>query len=208
LQSVHLCRTLVAVTTAGLRERKKEATRSALHLAALRLAVERGVENVTAEEIAAVAGVSTRTFFNYFATKEEAFVADDLERGRRFVDAVASAPDGEPLWPLLHRTAVVVFVADGVATREQALKQQLVRQSPAVGAHVLATMATLEERLVAELDRRTGGAPPLRARLLSNVVVAALRAAAETWLAQDGDGLDFPDLLDDAFTALAPAFRD
>jgi hypothetical protein len=103
---------------------------------------------------------------------------------------------------------VAVFVADGVATREQALKQQLVRQSPAVGAHVLATMAALEEQLVAELDRRTGGAPPLRARLLSNGVVAALRAAAETWLSQDGDALDFPDLLHDAFTALAPAFGD
>jgi AcrR family transcriptional regulator len=200
---------MVGVTT-GLRQRKKEATRTALHVAALQLAVERGVEHVTAEEIAAAAGVSTRTFFNYFATKEEAFVADDLERGRRFVDVVAAAPDAEPLWPLLHRTAAEVFAADGVTTREQALKQQLVRDSPAVGAHVLATIARLEEQLVTELERRTGGTSSLRgalrARLLANAVVAALRSAAATWLAVDDDAVGFPDLLDDAFTALAPAF--
>jgi AcrR family transcriptional regulator len=196
------------VTGTGLRERKKEATRTALHLAALELAVERGVEHVTADDIAAEAGVSTRTFFNYFATKEEAFVADDLERGRRFVHAVAAAPDSAPVWPLLHRTAVAVFVADGVPTREQALKQQLVRESPVVGAHVLATIARLEQQLVAELERRTPAAPPLRARLLANAVVAVLRASAETWLGSDDGGPGFPDLLDDAFTALAPAFTD
>jgi hypothetical protein len=101
-------------------------------------------------------------------------------------------------------------VADGVPTREQALKQQLARQSPAVAGHVLASIARLEEQLVVELGRRTAGAPALRARLLANGVVAALRAAAETWLSTpDGpDSPGFPDLLDDAFAALAPAFPD
>ena len=59
----------------GLRERKKVATRHALGVAAMRLAIERGLENVLVEDIAEAAGVSTRTFNNYFASKYEAICA-------------------------------------------------------------------------------------------------------------------------------------
>ena len=192
--------------TPGLRERKKVATRSALHLAALRLATEHGVEHVTVEDIAAEADVSSRTFFNYFATKEEAFVADDLERGRRFVEVIADAPDDAPLWQLLHDAAVEVFVGSGLPTREEALKQQLVRTSPSVLAQSLASMARLEEELVSELTRRTGDGSGLRPRLLAGALVAALRAATEAWLAHGGESTTFAALLDEAFLTLAPAF--
>jgi AcrR family transcriptional regulator len=189
----------------GLRERKKLATRAALRAAALRLASDRGVDAVTAEDIAADAGVSTRTFFNYFATKEEAFVADDLERGRRLVAVVAETPDGVPLWPLLRRAAGAALLETDLPDREQALKEQLVRASPTVMAAAHAGFARLEQQLVQELDRRTGRASGLRARLLATAALAAVRAAVETWLADDGE---FADLLDEAFDALAPAFPD
>lgn len=190
----------------GLRERKKLATRSALTTAALQLAVERGVEAVTVDDIAEAAGVSTRTFFNYFATKEQAFVADDLERGERFLGTVTSAPDGLALWPLLRQTALDVLAVPDLPSREQALKEQLVRTSPSVVAEVLAAFARLEEELVVELLRRAPAAGPLHARLLANAVLAAVRAATETWLSPGAGGRSFSDLLDEAFTVLAPAF--
>jgi AcrR family transcriptional regulator len=197
-------------TDVGLRERKKLATRTALTGAALRLAAQRGVDGVTAEAIAAEAGVSARTFYNYFATKEEAFVADDLERGRRFVAHVAAAEDDAPVWELLHAAAVTTLATSELPRREQALKEQLVRTNPAVLGEVLGAFARLEDELVVELLRRTAPAPPLQARLLANAVVAAIRAATETWLDTTTPGTSAPeafvDLLDEAFAVLAPAF--
>src|SRR5215213_8281129 len=81
--------------TAGLRERKKQATRLALHEAALRLVAERGLDGVSVDDIAAGADVSPRTFFNYFATKDDAVLGLDPAALRRTAQALAERPADE-----------------------------------------------------------------------------------------------------------------
>src|SRR5699024_9386238 len=60
----------------GLRERKKLETRRLIRRVALDLSRERGLEHLTVEAIAERAGISPRTFFNYFTHKEDALVTD------------------------------------------------------------------------------------------------------------------------------------
>ena len=82
----------------GLRERKKADTRRALSDAALKLAFERGLDSVTREDIADVAGVSLRTFNNYFTGKYEALAYRQAERIRRSIEILRRRPAEEPLW--------------------------------------------------------------------------------------------------------------
>ena len=82
----------------GLRERKKWETRIALSWAAVRLAVERGYGNVRIEDIAAGAGVSLRTFRNYFASKADAIAAREVDRTLAIAKELRARPADEPLW--------------------------------------------------------------------------------------------------------------
>lgn len=97
----------------GLRERKKLATRTALADAALRLCVEHGLDGVTVEQVANEAGVSVRTFFNYFSSKEEAVVAGDVATAAAFVEAFAGRPAEEPVLRALH-AALIEIVPDRI----------------------------------------------------------------------------------------------
>ncbi len=76
----------------GLRERKKRETRAALTAAALRLALEKGPDNVTVEEISEAADVSVRTFFNYFSHKEHAILGRNPAHLARALELFATAP--------------------------------------------------------------------------------------------------------------------
>lgn len=86
----------------GLRERKKNETRVAIQQAVLFLALGRGLDTVTADEIAAAANVSVRTFHNYFGSKEEALVAAWVSEFEIYVDALRDRPADEPILDALE----------------------------------------------------------------------------------------------------------
>ena len=104
--------------TTGLRERKKAQTRTAISRAVMRLALERGLDAVTADDIAEAANVSVRTFHNYFGSKEEALVAAWRSEFQVHVDALRGRPADEPI--LVSLELVLGSIAASMADQPDA----------------------------------------------------------------------------------------
>lgn len=168
----------------SLRERKKLATRSALSQAALRLAVERGLENVRVEEIAAEAGVSPRTFNNYFSSKEEAIVAHGVDRAARVRAALRARPAGEPPWEAVSYAIAEQFSDERELDRAWATQARLVRDTPALVGEQLKFYASIERLLAEGIAERTGtdAECDLYPRLAAGVVISSVRVAFDYWL--------------------------
>jgi len=198
---------MAAVTTAqhdmpgqadGLRERKKAATRRALGVAAMRLAVERGPDNVLVEEIAAEAGVSARTFNNYFCSKYEAFCAVATERGRQVGVALAGRPAGEPLMEAITHAVLDQYAnAEQPPDREWVAGLRLAFQSPALQGEHLRTQYAAQQALAAAIADRIGAddSSDMRPAIIAGAVAAASHVAIDRWLRADPP------------TALAPLLR-
>jgi AcrR family transcriptional regulator len=196
-----------------LRERKKQATRQALRAAALRLALERGPENLRVDDIAEAAGVSTRTYNNYFASREQAIVAGiTAEREGRVAAVVARRPPGTGLADAVI-DAVVAHYTEPAHSEVDGLL--LVATTPALRSAYLETVTTIEEPLAAVIAERGRDVDRMTARVLAAGVAAATRVALHEWLGvaggrAGGSGLvvpsgSLPDLLRAALAPLRPA---
>jgi AcrR family transcriptional regulator len=176
-------------TPGGLRERKKEATRQALHEAAMRLAVEHGLDAVTVEAIADAAGVSRRTFSNYFAGKEDAVLYGDEQRVEKMLRTFADRPAGETTWTALRRAFHSHYDEAGEPDPQWAAQSRLARQHPGVLGRQLAHYATLERRLAAEIRAREGlPAGNRRARVIAAAFLGSMALAAHIWAEEQPPG--------------------
>jgi len=177
----------------GLRERKKLATRAALGQAAWRLTIELGYEHARVEDIAAAAGVSARTFSNYFATKEDALLSVGADRGARMVAALRARPEAEPLWEALAHAGSGQFAGAGEVPRAYA---RSVRFPPELSAAQRRLHASIEAALTAAIADRTGtdADRDLYPRLVAGVVVSATQTAFDHWRTSEPGG-PFPEVL-------------
>lgn len=139
-----------AAAAPGLRERKRLATRRSIELAAVRLVDERGLHGVTIEEIAAAADVSPRTFFNHFASKDEAVVGGggDLERlPDELRRALAPGPPARLAAQL--RTLIAHRIAQQQSSTELwHRRREIALRHPELLRTELARMITLETAVV------------------------------------------------------------
>jgi AcrR family transcriptional regulator len=198
-----------AARVTGLRERKKQATRAALREAALRLAMERGPDNVRVDDIAEAAGVSPRTYNNYFASRDQAIVAAvTAERESRIAAAVAARPSTVPLADAVFDAVVGAHQDPGERGRDALL---LITTNPALRVAFAESAESIEGPLADAIADRIGDAET--AVVLAASVAAAVRVGVRRWLAltqKPTGGLvvpsgSLPELLRGALAPLAPA---
>ncbi len=171
----------------GLRERKKRETRSALAWAAVRLAVERGFGNVSVEDIAAGAGVSPRTFNNYFSSKAEAIVARHADRLYAIAVELRARPPEEALWRAIGVAVITQILGeeegDGPPHPMWLAGVKLVLTEPAVQAEFLRQSHLVEGEIAAAIRRRIGGdSDALYPHLAAAAVGAIVKVSVEQWL--------------------------
>ena len=165
----------------GLRERKKRATREALHDAALRLTLEHGLEHLTVEEISAAANVSPRTFFNYFPGKEQAIVGDDLfaADARQVSEIMADAAS-----VLDGMQAVALDLAAAVAMRREQvqLRWQVITRYPALITAMSARLEEFNTIVACAVAARLGCAPDdTYPQLMAAMTTTGIRVAVQRW---------------------------
>lgn len=176
-----------------LRERKKQRTREALLRAALELFTTQGYEHTTVDEIAEAVDVSQRTFFRYFAGKEDAAFAVQEMTEARFVEAVRARPPHEA--PLEALRQAVLEGWDGIReTVESAVPVELylrmyrtIESTPALlAAHLRRSAATEETiaRLLAEREGVDVDADP-RPRLAVAMFGGVIRVTERQWCTGD-----------------------
>jgi AcrR family transcriptional regulator len=190
----------------GLRERTRNVVRAQLAEAALKLFVEQGFDATTVEQIAAVTGLSRRSFHRYFASKEDVLGQWFVEMAQQLAGALAARPARESPWLALRRTFDGLI--EGLSSRpESLLITRMMLDTPALhGSHLQkhadwrdALADVLEDRLAA-----AGGFPDrIAAVALAGAALASLDSAQSEWVREDNER-PLAALVDQAMNAVAP----
>jgi AcrR family transcriptional regulator len=188
-------------TSSGLRDRKKQKTRSAIQDAALELFSDQGFEATTVEQIAALAEVSTATFFRYFRTKGEVIFGgqddrvEDLERA--IVDRPASEGDLEAIRHALRVDWIPSLDPQRVMRQTRAAKT-----SPLLRGLSSDLGAGWQRVIATALATRHGlAAPDRRCNIIAAIAFAIMSNAVNLWTDSGGQGA-LPEVTDSGFALL------
>ncbi len=184
----------------GLRERKRRETLQRLTDAGIALFIAKGYEATTIDEIAAAAGISRRTFFYYFKSKDDILLSLQSGMGAMIADAVRRAPDTTR--PLDAIRDAVVAVCASVPPDDMIVIDRLMRSSEVVRARKQASYVQHEQTLFAALRERWPERPSEMAlRLVAMLAIGTIRLATEIFHCEGGQR-PIEAVLREAFDAL------
>ena len=189
----------------AMRERTRRIVQSQLTVVAQDLFLEYGYEATTVDQIAATAGMSKRTFFRYFASKEDLVIGKYDLFGDQMAETLTARPRSEPVWESLRRVfdITVGYVDDEQQRARSDAMELIVQSTPSLNAGYLEKMSRMQALLIDGVRGRLG-TPEVdnpRAAAIVGAAFACMQAARSTWLASDRT-VSFNDLLDQSMAAL------
>ncbi|WP_146341320.1 TetR/AcrR family transcriptional regulator [Nesterenkonia sp. NBAIMH1] len=192
----------------GLREMKKQMTRKTIADAALKLTEERGLDEVTIDDIAREAFVSPRTISNYFATKEEAVLgAFNLGVEQVIDDFATRSPEGPPLQRLC--TLMRDYARENPAQLRQAAQvTALEAENPSLRRFRIERELELIELLAHRLAACTGTDPKtdLYPGLVALAAISAVNMSLAMWARRELPDEQLPELIQDAFNIVSDGY--
>lgn len=184
----------------GLRDRARRAVRTEIAEVAFALFVERGFEQTTVDDIAVAAGLSRRSFFRYFPSKEDTVLGFLYELGHQLADAVAARPAEEDPWTALRAGFDVVL--DGFQARPEEARAllQLIHETPTLRGRHQDKQDHWRQLLTGALRARE--TPALQADVLASTALGAFDVVCRNW-SQDQSQQPGA-LLDEVFSLVGP----
>jgi AcrR family transcriptional regulator len=203
-----------AVIEGGLRERKRAATRAAVTAAARALTAERGLNGYTVEEVCERAGISRRTFFNYFPAKEDAIIghADDEipeDVVEEFVSGGASSAPGQ-ISPTLFQDLIRLSLklSENMAASEEETRQLIgvIKKEPQLMLRIIGATAEREEQFARDVARREGVAPDHPVVQMAVVLFGTIARKSSMTYFSDGNTRPYAELLRENISAASQLF--
>jgi AcrR family transcriptional regulator len=184
----------------GLRARKRRETLRRITDSGIRLFLQQGYEATSVDDVAAAAGVSRRTFFHYFESKDDILLSLQSGMGEMIADAVRAAPPGKR--PLAAVREAVIAVCGTVPPDEMLAIDRLMRSSKTVQARKQASYIAHERTLFAALREHWPNAADEGAlRLVAMMAIGAIRLSTDRFT-ETGGKRTLPDLLNETFETL------
>ncbi|MBK4347692.1 TetR family transcriptional regulator [Lacisediminihabitans changchengi] len=190
-------------TPPKIRERTRRIAQTELTLVAQDLFLENGYEGTTVDQIASAAGMSKRTFFRYFASKDDLVIGKYDLFADRIADAFDDRPMDEPVWQSLRRVFDITldYVQDDHARARNDAMERIVQSTPQLNARYLEKMQRVQEilvgRVAARLSHQAVSAPSPKPAAIVGAAFACMQAARVAWLQSD-QTQPFGEYLDDA----------
>jgi len=192
----------MAQKVTSIREQTRAVVRSLLARTALELFAAQGYDNTTVEEVAAAAGVSRRTLFNYFRNKEDLALSGLSEQGELIAARFAERPADEDVWESL-RAAFQVLLEIEMSAQDQLEFMTLLFDNDSLRAGHAEKSARWQDELAPLIEARLPASKQrvLEARAIAAAGITCMQTATEEWVRLRGRA-DLAELYDTAVRAV------
>ena len=188
-----------------IRERTRRLAQTELTSVAQDLFLEHGYEQTTVDQIAAAAGMSKRTFFRYFPSKDDLVIGKYDLFGDRMADALDARPADEPVWESLRRVFDIAldYVQDDRQRARNDAMEHIVQSTPQLTARYLEKLQRVQALLIGRVAERLAlSATDPRPAAIVAAAFACMQTARASWLGSD-QSQPFDTFLDDAMSPFA-----